>query len=46
MALKTTRLTGLSLTALLLLQHFQHMPGNRLALAIRVGCKDQSVGIP
>ena len=29
----------------LLLQHFQHVPGNRLALAIRVGGENQPVGI-
>jgi hypothetical protein len=41
MALKTTRLTGLSFSALLLLAALQHMPGNRFALAIGVGGEDQ-----
>ena len=28
----------------LLFQHFEHVPGDRFALAVRVGCEDQAVG--
>ena len=35
----------LVLEHLLALQHFQHMPGNGLALAIRIGCENDLVGI-
>ena len=28
-----------------MLQHFEHVPGNRLAFAIRVGREDQAVGV-
>jgi hypothetical protein len=34
-----------SLERVLLLQYFQHMPGDRFTLAIRVGCEDQLVGV-
>jgi hypothetical protein len=42
MALKTTRLTGVSfLIALRLRQRFFQVPADRLALAVGVGCEDQ-----
>jgi hypothetical protein len=44
MALKTTRSTGLSFSTLAA-QHLQHVPGDRLALAVRVGGEDQLVGV-
>jgi hypothetical protein len=44
MALKTTRETCFVLERLLLVQHFQHMPGNGFALAIRVGCQNERIG--
>ena len=37
-------LDRLVLQRLLFLQHFQHVPGDRLALAVRVGGQDQGVG--
>jgi hypothetical protein len=40
MALNTTRLTGLSPSDALLLEHLEHMPGDRFAFAIRVGCEE------
>ena len=43
-ALNTTRSTGILPSACRLLQHFQHMPGDRLAFAVRVGGEDQLVG--
>jgi hypothetical protein len=43
MALKTTR-DRLVLERLLLVEHFQHMPGNRFALAVGVGRENQRVG--
>ena len=45
MALKTTRWIGLSFSALLAAQHFQHVPGDRLALAVGVGGEDHAVGV-
>ena len=44
MALNTTRSTGLAVERLLLLEHLEHMPGNRLALAVGVGGENQLVG--
>ena len=37
-------LDGLLLERVLFLEHFEHVPGDRLALAIRVGGQDQAVG--
>ena len=45
MALNTTRSMPWSFEGALLLQDFQHVPGNRLALAVGVGGEDQLVGI-
>ena len=44
MALNTTRSIGLRLQRLLFLEHLEHVPGDRLALAVRVGGQDQAVG--
>jgi hypothetical protein len=35
----------LGLERLLLLEHLQDVPGDRLALAIGVGCQDQLIGV-
>ncbi len=37
-------LDGLVLERLFLLQHLEHVPGNRLALAVGVGCENEAVG--
>ena len=44
MALKTTRSTLASLIARRLVQHLQHVPADRLALAVGVGGEDHAVG--
>jgi acetyl-CoA/propionyl-CoA carboxylase biotin carboxyl carrier protein len=36
---------ALALQRLLLIQRLEHVPGNRLAFAIRVGCEDQMVSV-
>ena len=43
-ALNTTRSTGILPSTFFLLEHFQDMPGDRLALAVGVGGQDQLVG--
>ena len=45
MALKTTRSTVLLLERALLLEHFEHVPGDGLALAVGVGGEDELVGL-
>ena len=44
MALNTTRSTACFLDRVLFLQHLEHVPGDRLALAVGVGGQDQLVG--
>ena len=44
MALNTTRSTACFPMRVLLLEHLEHVPGDRLALAVGVGGQDQLVG--
>ena len=38
-------LDGLVFQHALAAQHFKHVPGNRLSLAVRIGCENDSVGV-